>query len=248
MMIRKLAKKIVLGFVDPGVASSDNLLTSLAPEEKDILALVKEFTMTSVESVVSLIDATRHVTENSISGDMVECGVWRGGSMMVMAEVLKRHDDIGRDLYLYDTFEGMTVPTEKDAQFDGQSAKKLFDENINRNGAWCRADIAEVSSNLMRTGYPDVRIKLVKGRIEETIPAVIPDEIALLRLDTDWYESTLHELEHLYPRLVSGGVLIIDDYGHWKGAKRAADEFFGRLGQKPFFHRIDYSGRLIIKP
>ncbi|CAN5275996.1 hypothetical protein BH20ACI2_BH20ACI2_01130 [soil metagenome] len=249
-MIRRLVKRIVDEYVaDPSGAASNQLLLSLTPEEKEILDMVRQFTMTSVERIVSLLDATRYLVENSIGGDMVECGVWRGGSIMVIAEMLKRRGDTTRNLYLYDTFEGMPEPTEKDRQFDGRSAEELFEEFTKKNGAWCYADEEDVLLNLSRTGYPDSKIKLIKGKIEETIPSVIPEEIALLRLDTDWYESTLHELEHLYPRLVSGGVLIVDDYGHWQGAKIATDEYFSRLTtRRPFLHRIDYTGRLLIKP
>lgn len=106
----------------------------------------------------------------------------------------------------------------------------------------------EVSLNLSNTNYPDDNIILVEGKIEETLPGVIPDEIAMLRLDTDWYASTLHELKHLYPRLVRGGVLIIDDYGHWQGAREATDEYFAAEPKpRPFLHRIDYTARLLIK-
>ena len=249
-MIKGLVKKLVRGdLADPNSASSARFRLSLTPQEKEICDLVAGFTMTGVERVVSLLDATRYVADNKIAGDIVECGVWRGGSMMAVAVMLKQLGDTDRNLYLYDTFEGMTPPTDKDAQFDGRPADELFDEVIRESGAWCDADIREVSENLSKTGYPASRIKLVDGKVEETIPSIIPDEIALLRLDTDWYESTLHELEHLYPRLVSGGVLIIDDYGHWQGAKAATDEYFSRMpDRKPFLHRIDYTGRLVIKP
>ncbi len=249
-MIKRLVRRIVDSYIaDPSGAASNQLLLSLTPEETEILEMVRQFTMTSVERIVSLLDATRYLVENNISGDMVECGVWRGGSMMIIAEMLKRLGDTTRDLYLYDTFEGMTEPTEKDKQFDGRSAGELFDEITKKNGPWCYADMDGVSQNLSKTGYPDSKIKLIKGKVEETIPSVIPEEIALLRLDTDWYESTLHELEYLYPRLVLGGVLIVDDYGHWQGAKAATDEYFSRLAtRRPFLHRIDYTGRLLIKP
>ena len=78
------------------------------------------------------------------------------------------------------------------------------------------------------------------------IPKYLPGEIALLRLDTDWYKSTQHELIHLYPLLVGSGVLIIDDYGHWQGAKKAVDEYFS--DKKILLNRIDYTGRISIKP
>ena len=231
-------------------SSPDQLwFRGLSIEERKVLALVKSFTMTDVESILTLIDATRHVVENRIHGDMVECGVWRGGSMMAIAATLLECDDTSRDLYLYDTFEGMPVPSDIDVQFDGQPAKELYDKIKRSEGAWCYANIQDVARNLTSTGYPEDKTKLIQGKVEETIPARIPETIALLRLDTDWYSSTFHELEYLYPRLASGGVLIIDDYGHWRGAKRATDEYFSSFPEgRPFFHRINYSGRLVIKP
>ena len=91
------------------------------------------------------------------------------------------------------------------------------------------------------------RVEFVQGRVENTLPAAAPPEIALLRLDTDWYESTRHELEHLYPRLVDGGVLIVDDYGYWQGARQAVDEYFGETGEAILLNRIDDTGRIAVK-
>jgi hypothetical protein len=97
------------------------------------------------------------------------------------------------------------------------------------------------------TGYPPEKVHFVKGMVEDTIPEQSPDGIALLRLDTDWYQSTKLELLHLYPRLANQGVLIIDDYGHWQGARRAVDEFISELRDPILLHRIDYTGRIAIK-
>ena len=98
---------------------------------------------------------------------------------------------------------------------------------------------------LAETAYP--RVEFVQGRVENTLPAAAPPEIAVLRLDTDWYESTRHELEHLYPRLVDGGVLIVDDYGYWQGARQAVDEYFGETGEAILLNRIDDTGRIAVK-
>jgi hypothetical protein len=92
------------------------------------------------------------------------------------------------------------------------------------------------------------RVHFIEAPVEESLPAHAPEQIALLRLDTDWYASTRHELEHLYPRLVPGGVLIIDDYGHWEGARRAADEYFGKIGEHLLLNRLDYAARIAVKP
>ena len=225
----------------------DRLLPDLTEEEQEICMAVAPFTMTSVERIVALIHATKYVTENDIKGDIVECGVWRGGSMMVIANVLQRLGDTTRKLYLYDTFEGMPAPSEKDEQFDGTPADQLLNATPKNTGVWCYADKTDVISNLRLTGYPEGNILLIGGKVEDTIPQTLPDTICLLRLDTDWYESTKHELTHLYPHLVKHGILIIDDYGHWRGAKEATDEYFGQSRVKPFLHRIDYTGRLLIK-
>jgi O-methyltransferase len=113
--------------------------------------------------------------------------------------------------------------------------------------SWHHVEAAEVRGAVLSTGYPDERVHLVEGRVEETLPGGAPAEIALLRLDTDWYESTKHELEHLYPRLSPGGVLILDDYGHYEGARRAVDEYFEAEGGRPLLSRIDYTGRIGVK-
>lgn len=203
--------------------------------------------MTSVERIVALINATKYVVENGLKGDIVECGVWRGGSMMVVADVLQRLGDTSRKLYLYDTFAGMSVPSERDRRYDGASAYHLLNSTAKNTGTWCYADKQEVIANLRSTGYPDQNILLIEGKVEETIPQTLPESICLLRLDTDWYASTKHELSYLYPRLVRSGILIVDDYGHWQGAKEATDEYFNQFRIKPFLHRIDYTGRLVVK-
>ena len=97
------------------------------------------------------------------------------------------------------------------------------------------------------TGYDKSKIHLVKGKVEETIPKTLPERIALLRLDTDWYASTKHEMLHLFPRLVPGGVLILDDYGSWLGARKAVDEYIAENKVKIFLCRVDNSGRVAVK-
>jgi hypothetical protein len=221
----------------------------LTEEERRIVQLVRPYTMTGVDRIVALVHAVRYLTHYRIPGAFVECGVWRGGSMMAAAAALLAAGDDERELYCYDTFEGMSPPTSVDVSYEGEAATELLARDPKGTGLWCYADEADVSANLARTGYPPHRIHLIAGRVEETIPSRMPPgPIALLRLDTDWYESTRHELDHLYPRLVSGGVLIADDYGHWQGAKRAVDEYFAEHPSRIFLHRIDYSGRLVIKP
>jgi len=155
----------------------------------------------------------------------------------------------GRDLYLYDTFTGMAEPGPRDTDFRGRSALDIWRRATHGEVTdWCLATEAEARTNVLSTGYPADRITLVPGRVEDTIPAVAPKEIAVLRLDTDWYDSTHHELVHLFPRLSVGGVLIVDDYGYWRGAREATDEYLRESGARLLLCRIDHAARQGVKP
>lgn len=223
----------------------------LEPEFLELYELCRDATMTSIERMHALWTAARHIAESGLPGDFVECGVWRGGSVMLMALTLLRHGDASRDLWLYDTFAGMTAPSPDDVQaMSGRAAADILREHQRTadDPFWGIASRAAVEENLRRTGYPFERLRFIEGDVTATLPASAPDRIALLRLDTDWYTSTRHELEHLYPRLASGGVLIIDDYGYWRGARKATDEYLSTLHPRPLLHRIDYTGRIGVKP
>lgn len=202
------------------------------------------FTMTSIERMYGLHAAANYVVDNDIPGDFVETGVWRGGSSMMSALTLLARDAAKRDLWLYDTYEGMTEPTEADRSFDGRSAQEQYEEIPD----WCAASKQDVETNMFSTGYPPERLHFIEGKVEDTIPSAgTPAQIALLRLDTDWYVSNKHELENLYPLLSPGGVLLIDDYGHWEGVRKSVDEYFSEQGITGLLNRIDYTGRLLIK-
>ncbi len=210
---------------------------------------VVNHTMTTAERVYSLIEAVKYIEKNKIEGDIVECGVWKGGSMMAVAETLKYCKNFARNLYLYDTFEGMSEPTEHDKTFYGEAAKKLLEENTEKekNPIWAYSSLEAVRQAMNSTNYPEDKIKYIKGKVEETIPGNIPSKIALLRLDTDWYKSTYHEMTYLFPLLTVGGILILDDYGHWQGARKAVDEYFEKKPTRIFLGRIDETGRIAIK-
>ncbi len=216
---------------------------------KMVLAKVGKFTMTSPERVFSLVEAVRYIEKNNIEGSIVECGVWKGGSMMAVAETLKVTGNKNRQLYLYDTYEGMSAPTEHDKTFSGDKAATLLEIDLNKekNLVWAYSALETVKQNMQSTGYPEDKITYVKGKVEDTIPQTIPGKIALLRLDTDWYESTLHELIYLFPLLQEGGVLILDDYGHWAGAKKAVDEYVAQHSIQILLNRIDETGRIAVK-
>ncbi len=214
-----------------------------------IVQAVRKYTMTSPERLIALCNAVRYVSQQQIPGDVVECGVWKGGSMMAVASMLGLQNDFSRQLWLYDTFEGMSEPEAADIDHDGNQAAALLQKQNKQDAdsIWCWSPLQEVQDNLACTQYPSNLTRFVQGKVETTIPAQAPDRISLLRLDTDWYASTMHELEHLFPRLAPGGVLIIDDYGHWQGCRRAVDQYFADNNISIFLNRIDYTGRLAIK-
>jgi hypothetical protein len=230
-----------------------DLVPTIGPDfderTRKIISRVRPYTMTSVERVFSLVHAVDYVIAAGIPGSMVECGVWKGGSMMAVAHALTGLGVRDRNLYLFDTYEGMTRPGEADVSFAGEPAAVHFERNKTDadSSDWCRASIDEVRANVLSTGYPEDRIHLVRGKVEDTVPAHAPGEISILRLDTDWYESTMHELVHLYPRLSPGGVLIVDDYGYWQGSRRAVDEYFRSQGRPVLLNRIDSTARVAVK-
>lgn len=220
-------------------------------KEKSFLTIYekcKPFTMTSAERMFSLHKAVEYVVGNGIEGDFVECGVWKGGSAMMMAHSLLLNND-QRDIFLYDTFEGMSEPNEQDRDLYGNSADALLKESdkFSDRSVWCYSTLEDVQKNIYSTNYSKEKIHFIKGKVEQTIPDVIPHKIALLRLDTDWFDSTYHELIHLYPLLSNKGILIIDDYGHWEGARKAVDQYFKERNILPLMHRIDYTGRILQK-
>ena len=228
-------------------------LAALAPDDRLIVERALPYTMTGIPRLQALVDAVRYCVARGIPGAFAECGVWRGGSVLAAAMTLQELGVTDRDIYLYDTFEGMTAPTDVDvsrldrpaletwnaAQRQGERAwSELFDPSFFNEET--------VVETVLSTGYPASHVHVVRGPVEETLPGHAPEGLALLRLDTDWYESTRHELEHLYPRLADGGVLIVDDYGHWEGSARAVDEYFA-AGSPLLLTRIDYAARIAIK-
>ena len=229
----------------------DRLPPDAAHEDRSIIEFVRPYTMTSASRLWALIRAVHYVMDEGIAGDFVECGVWRGGSVMAMAQAAAQHGSSDRAIWLYDTFRGMTEPGEHDVEFGtGVRAADLLATTEVGDGrnVWCVASRSDVETNLRLTSYPNDKFMLVEGDVLETLPKMHPQVVALLRLDTDWYASTRESLEVLYPRLAPGGVCILDDYGHWEGARLAVDEYFDTLPSRPLLMPIDYSGRIFIKP
>ena len=222
-------------------ADRSAVVREFGPENAEIIRLVEPYTATSPERIDSLVEAVRYLVGARIPGAFVECGTWKGGSMMAAAYRLAELGELDRELFLYDTFAGMPEPGEYDVDHTGQDARPVFRQHDADGSDWYAATLPTVRRNLARTGYPEDRIHYVEGRVEDTIPRVVPESIALLRLDTDWYESTRHELVHLFPLLAPGGVLIVDDYGHWRGCRRATDEYFAEHDIHLLLHRVDYT-------
>lgn len=206
------------------------------------LADIAPYSMFSPERLASMVEALLTVDREGLNGDVVECGVWKGGNI-----ILARKVSPGRICWLYDTFTGMTEPGPEDVKPNGKSAHLGWERRKSLNMDWCKAALDEVKANLSETGvYDESRLRFVVGDIRETlaIETNLPERIAVLRLDTDWYASTRASLQALYPRVVAGGFLIVDDWGHWAGARRAVEEYFG-----PDFEpvRIDYTAVLTRK-
>jgi hypothetical protein len=232
--------------------AAEHELAALDPADRPIVERALPYTMTGVPRLGALVGAVRYCVGRGLEGAFAECGVWRGGSVLAMILTLQELGADDREICVYDTFAGMTEPGEHDTSGRDQPARRTWSEARARGErAWgdLFADelVAEpvVRSTLLATGYDPALLRLVAGPVETTLPEHAPERLALLRLDTDWYESTRHELVHLYPRLVSGGVLIVDDYGHWEGCRRAVDEYFAEIPL--LLHPIDYSGRIAVK-
>lgn len=187
---------------------------------------------------------------NSLLGHFVECGVYKGGSALIITRTLKSMKITDRHIYLYDTYEGMTQPRDVDRK---QGTETLASEMLamtpkgNGENVWAFSSLEDVSHFVAQLDYPTNNFHLVKGDVMQTLEEELPDNISLLRLDTDWYESTKKELEKLYPLVTPGGVVIIDDYGHWSGSKLAVNQFLEEFSLNPLMNYIDYAGRLWIK-
>lgn len=226
---------------------ADKLFLADENRQRDIYAQVKSQTMIGGPGILANMDAIDYISKNRIPGAIVECGVWKGGSVAAMLERLKDHQETSRSIFLFDTFAGMTAPTAFDKKGSVDVQKKFENSQKDGHNEWCYSPLTTVKGTISRTGYPEQNVFYVQGDVLETLPVTKTGEIALLRLDTDWYESTKAELEHLYPKVVRGGVIIIDDYGAWEGARKATDEYFRQKNMYPLMFRIDQTRRIFVK-
>jgi len=264
LLLERFGRRVVLQDVKNPKDLNDADVDIIKYEYFDIIRQVLPYTLTTPARLFVLIEAVKYVINNNVEGDIVECGVWKGGSMMAAALALLEMNATDRDLYLYDTFKGMTKPSEEDVTICGDTAHEDYLHRVKRKAPevypytlkrddkrdmsnWCYSSLEEVRKNMFSLRYPRDRIFFIQGRVEDTIPHHVPAGISILRLDTDFYESTKHELEHLFPRVSQGGVLIIDDYGHWLGQKKAVDEYIQEHRTTIFLNRVDFSCRVGVK-
>jgi len=228
---------------------NEHYIAEISNLELEILKNISYYSMSTPANHWAIIQSIKHIKENSIKGDLVECGVWRGGNLVLFKKLIDQYK-LDKSIFAFDTFEGMPEPTGDDYDLKNIKAQQIYDNYKNKDIKWCYSTLEEVKKNILKF-YPEINksFKFIEGKVENTLknPENLPNEISLLRLDTDFYESTKVELEILYPKLSQGGVLIIDDYGHWKGSKKAVDEYFNLENNFEWFHRIDYASRLYIK-
>nr|CRH05955.1 putative Macrocin-O-methyltransferase [Candidatus Magnetococcus massalia] len=183
----------------------------------------------------ALYDALHTIEAQKVKGDVVECGTARGGSAALMGLTLT---SLGseRSLWLYDSFEGIPAPTQNDPDLEiAQHYAGDFQGELDQ--------VQALFSQLKIEG----RTEFVKGLFDETLPAAQVEQIALLHIDGDWYDSIMITLESLYDRVSIGGVIQLDDYGYWEGARKAVHDFMDRYGLDDPLVVVDYEGRQWIK-
>lgn len=229
-----------------------NFPLELSKSDEELIRYVVDntYSMASVQRLVNTLKSCKYVVKNNIPGDFVECGVWRGGNGIVAKKIFEA---LGSDkkVWMFDTFEGMTKPSDEDVNAKTCiKAEEKYHKTLGKTHSnWCYASIDDVKKNCKASSIKMSEVKFIQGDVCKTLiePKNLPQKIAVLRLDTDWYESTKMELEVLYPRLEKNGVLIIDDYGHWQGSRKAVDEYFSTQTYQPLFNVIDRAGRSAIK-
>jgi O-methyltransferase len=247
-----IIKKILslLNFRLSKISTSTSLIIPIEADKEIIkfIDISSKYSMTGHQRMYLLSQAILNVKEKKLEGDFVECGVWRGGNILFY-KLLNDFYGLNKTIFAYDTFEGMNTPEDIDIDYTGNSAKKELLRNKKSEhirNIHCLSTINSVKKNILQHSKLE-NINFIIGAVEKSLllEKNLPKKISILRLDTDWYASTKIELEILYPRLVQGGVLIIDDYGHWQGARKAVDEYF--FNKKKWLHVCDYTCRYLIK-
>lgn len=251
-MLKTLIKKILNLFqLELKFKKEIKFPPELSVEEIDAIRDIKKnnLTMGSIEKLIDTALACKYILNKNIDGDFVECGVWRGGHSILAKKILELNNS-NKKVWMFDTFSGMTEPTEVDKKFSSKDkAIKKYTETLNNDfSRWCYSSIEEVKDNCKKASLNLTGINFIKGDILDKLENTkLPNKISFLRLDTDWYESTKKELEYLYPLLVKHGVITIDDYGSWEGSKKAVDEYFLKNNIHLFLQAVTHSQRTAIK-
>tara|TARA_Y100001935_G_C17239936_1_gene475117 strand:+ start:140 stop:898 length:759 start_codon:yes stop_codon:yes gene_type:complete len=239
-----------LSIFNLSIINNNQKIIELNNDDAKLISVISKYSMTPRIRIYNLLQALRHIKQKNIDGDFVECGVWRGGNIILFKKFLENElKNSNKKIFAYDTYEGMNQPSEEDYNLTSKlSAKILLKKEKNKNSnIWGVSKIEDVKKNISENVESLNDINFIKGEVEQTLnnEKNLPLKISILRLDTDWYLSTKKELEVLYDRVSSGGIIIIDDYGHWNGSKKAVDEFFSN--KYVWMHYVDYACRLIIK-
>ena len=250
-LLKSLINKI-LSYLNLKIIRNSNLDNSGLPIEakseiKKIIKVSSQYSMTGEKRMYALYQAILNAKIKNLEGDFVECGVWKGGNILLYS-LLNDFFKLDKNIYAFDTFDGMTTPEEIDVNYQGYSASNAMEKSKkkeNEMNVHCFSSIEMVKTNILQHTSIN-NIKFVKGPVEQTLlkEENLPKKISVLRLDTDFYSSTKIELKILYPKLINGGILIVDDYGYWQGARKAVDEYFN---EKKILHIVDQTCRYIIK-
>ena len=246
--VKNFLKKLL--FINNENFENEKFFEILYEEDKKIIRSTIDYTGIGLTGLVANLDSVQHVVDNRISGSVIECGVWKGGSIKAMMLKFESLGDFDREYFLFDTFTGMTKPSEHDEKWNADSAQSIYDKKVKGDYTdWCYSPLDSVKKFVSSGTSDTLNANYIKGDVLQTIPQSLQliRDIAILRLDTDWYESTKLEMELLYPKVVSGGVVIIDDYGAWKGARKAVNEYFNEIKIKPFLFRVDETRRIFVK-
>ena len=221
-----------------------NNIPEIDEENKNLIEFIGEYSLTPLIRRWTLIKSLHYINKKKVIGDIVECGIWRGGNLFLAKKIQdKYYKEIKRKLYGFDTFEGMPEPS----IHDGVKVNKTYQNFKNKNEPWTKASLDDVK-NFSKKLFLDIdEFNFIKGKVEDTLKDKknLPNKISLLRLDTDLYESTKIELNILYPLLVEKGILIIDDYGDFQGCRKAVDEYFS--DKNVLMISVDKSCRVIVK-
>ena len=245
-MIKKIGLDVikkVLAKKGYSVIPRESYPSSFSQEFVEAHKIAKPFTACGMFKIYGVYEALKYVIKNNIEGDIVETGVWKGGVPMFMSYLFKKWE-IKRPIYLYDTFQGKPKPTDEDRDWRGRPSIIEYNRRKDNPDGWGKVCLEEVKNNAYSVGYDRQYLKFIVGKVEDTLTEIVPDKIAVLRLDTGFYSSIKFTLEQLYPRLVNGGILIIDDYSQLEGCRKAVDDYFK---DKDIFLSLTFGGMCGVK-